>query len=280
MNFKSEIEIKGEELDLEYDFGNQTSQVFSNLAEGIKNEGLNEKASIKSELRKSEKGFMFDEKLVNNDIQSKNLMMIEKENLKKFTTLANVSSLLKKINDKCLDKHFESDEERFFAELVKSKSPSVLLKKLSHKELKALLGDVFEVENGSKMKSTSRSKPLTSVTRDQSIEENHLEIVSCRFCNFRFKGQAELKSHLKTHEKRKFKCDHCSYEHNSKSLLKQHLLIHSNVKLFKCSVCSYECNRKGMLKSHMLTHSNINLFKCCECNFECNRKGSLKRQTK
>ena len=94
--------------------------------------------------------------------------------------------------------------------------------------VQALLGDVFEVENGSEMKSTSRSKPLTSVTRDQSIKEKQLEIVSCRFCNFSFKGQAELKSHLKTHEKRKFKCDHCSYEHNSKSLLKQHLLIHSN----------------------------------------------------
>ncbi|KAL7632369.1 UNVERIFIED_CONTAM: hypothetical protein RMT77_017327 [Armadillidium vulgare] len=178
MNFKSEIEIKEEELDLEYDFGNQTSQVFSNLAEGIKNEELYEKASIKSELRESEKGFMFGEKLVNNDIQSENLIMIEKKNLKKFTTLANVSSLLKKINDKCLDEDFESDEERFFAELVKSKSPSVLLKKFSRKELKALLGDVFEVENGSKMKSTSRSKPLTSVTRDQSIKERHLEIVS------------------------------------------------------------------------------------------------------
>ncbi|KAL7634931.1 UNVERIFIED_CONTAM: hypothetical protein RMT77_015312 [Armadillidium vulgare] len=70
-------------------------------------------------------------------IKSKNLTMTQMKScdfFKKFTTLRNVSSLLKKINDKCLE--FESDEERFFVQLVKSKSPSVLLNKLSHKELK------------------------------------------------------------------------------------------------------------------------------------------------
>ena len=52
------------------------------MAEGIENEELYEKASIKSELGESEKGSMFDEKLVNNDIQSENLRMIEKKSLK------------------------------------------------------------------------------------------------------------------------------------------------------------------------------------------------------
>ncbi|KAL7634506.1 UNVERIFIED_CONTAM: hypothetical protein RMT77_014883 [Armadillidium vulgare] len=71
-----------------------------------------------------------------------------------------------------------------------------------------LLGYVGEAENGSEMKSTSKSRPQSSVTRDQSPKESHLENLSCRFCNFSFKGQAELKSHLKTHENRKFKCAH------------------------------------------------------------------------
>ena len=110
------------------------------------------------------------------------------------------------------------------------------------------------------MKSSSKRRPQSSVTRDQSPKESHLENLSCRFCNFSFKGQDELKSHLKTHEKRKFKCAHCNYEDNSKDLLKQHLLIHSNVKLFKCSECSYECNQKGSLKRHMLIHGNVNLL--------------------
>src|SRR6201990_598488 len=118
--------------------------------------------------------------------------------------------------------------------------------------VQTLLGDVGEAKTGSKMKSTSKIRPQSSVTRDQSLEESHLENLICRFCNFSFKSKDKLKSHLKTHEKRKFKCAHCSYECNSKLLLKPHLLIHSNVKLFKCSECSYECNHKGSLKIHLL----------------------------
>ncbi|KAL7634413.1 UNVERIFIED_CONTAM: hypothetical protein RMT77_014790 [Armadillidium vulgare] len=182
MSIKSEFDV--EELDLQYDSYQQGSQIFSHnkahfaLPEGIKNEELDEKASIESELREWRKSVLDIELVNTNVIKYENVMMIEKkscaQHLKKFTTLKNVSSLLKKINDKCLDEDFESDEERFFAQLVKSKSPSVLLNKLSDEELKILLGNV-EVEKGSKMKSTSRSKPLTSITCDQSAKENHLE---------------------------------------------------------------------------------------------------------
>ncbi|KAL7634412.1 UNVERIFIED_CONTAM: hypothetical protein RMT77_014789 [Armadillidium vulgare] len=286
MSIKSENEIKGEELDFEYDSYQQDSQIFSDneahfaLPEGIKTEELDEKASIESELREWRESVLDIELVNTNVIKYENVMMIEKKScaqqLKIFTTLKNVSSLLKKINEKCLDEDFESDEERFFAQLVKSKSPSVLLNKLSDKELKILLGNV-EVEKGSKMKITSKSRSPTSLTRDESIKKSHLENLSCRFCNFSFKGQAALKSHLKTHNKIKFKCDHCSYESNSKCLLKQHLLIHNNIKLFKCSKCSYESNWKKSLKIHLLNHENSKFFKCSECNYESNWKRSLKR---
>ncbi|KAL7634429.1 UNVERIFIED_CONTAM: hypothetical protein RMT77_014806 [Armadillidium vulgare] len=283
MSIKSEFDV--EELDLQYDTYQQGSQIFSDneahfaLPEGIKNEELDEKASIESELREWRESVL-DIELVNTVIKYENVMMIEKkscaQHLKIFTTLKNVSSLLKKINEKCLDEDFESDEERFFAQLVKSKSPSVLLNKLSDKELKILLSNV-EVEKGSKMKSTSKSRSPTSVTHDESIKKSHLENLSCRFCNFSFKGQIELKSHLQTHDKIKFKCDHCNYESNFKSLLRRHLLIHNNIKLYKCSECSYESNRKEHLKVHLLNHENIKLFKCSNCSFECSRKDILKR---
>ncbi|KAL7634428.1 UNVERIFIED_CONTAM: hypothetical protein RMT77_014805 [Armadillidium vulgare] len=284
MSIKSEFDV--EELDLQYDSYQQGSQIFSDneahfaLPEGIKNEELDEKASIKSELREWRESVLDIELVNTNVIKYENVMMIEKksciQHLKIFRTLKNVSSLLKKINEKCLDEDFESDEERFFAQLVKSKSPSVLLNKLSDKELKILLGNV-EVEKGSKMKITSKSRSPTSVTRDKSIKKSRLENLSCRFCNFSFKGQAELKSHLKTHSKIKFKCVHCSYESNSKSLLRKHLVIHNNKKLFKCSKYSYECNRKGNLQRHILSHGNVKLFTCSECNYRCNEKGSLKK---
>ncbi|KAL7630922.1 UNVERIFIED_CONTAM: hypothetical protein RMT77_018792 [Armadillidium vulgare] len=286
MNIKCESEIKIEELDLEYNSYQQDSQSFPNfesiipLPESIKKE-LDENSSfIKSEPRESDLEFVFnEEKLKNNCIKTENSAVIIKkfDAQHKFMCLKNVSWLLNKVNEKGLKTHFESDEEEYFAQILTSKFPLLLLKKLSYKEIKTLLGDVGERENSSKMKSTSKSRPKSSVTRDQSPKDSHLENLSCRFCNFSFKGQAELKSHLKTHEKRNFKCTHCSYECNSKVLLKQHLLIHSNVKLFKCSECNYECNFKGNFKRYMLIHGNVKLFKCSHCSYECNQKGSLKR---
>ncbi|KAL7637020.1 UNVERIFIED_CONTAM: hypothetical protein RMT77_012778 [Armadillidium vulgare] len=82
MDFKCKIEVKVEELDLEYD----SYQIFPSdetsfaLAEGIKSEELDEKPLIRSELRESEKESIFDEELVNNDvIKSENQMVVEKK---------------------------------------------------------------------------------------------------------------------------------------------------------------------------------------------------------
>ncbi|KAL7634426.1 UNVERIFIED_CONTAM: hypothetical protein RMT77_014803 [Armadillidium vulgare] len=283
------IKCESEELDLEYDSYQQDSQIFCDnesdftlKIEDIKTEELDLKVSIKSELTESEKEFVLGEGLVNSGvIKSENVMMMEEktcgQHSMEFVTLKNVQSLLNKVNDGGSEAQFESDEERFFAQILMSKSPSVLLKKLTDIELKTLLGYVGVAEKGSKRKSTSKSRPQSSVTRDQSLEESHLQNFSCRFCNFSFKSKDMLKSHLKTHEKRKFKCVHCSYEGNSKALLKKHLLIHSNVKLFKCSECSYESNFKGDLKRHMSVHGNVKLFKCSHCSYEYNHRGSLKR---
>src|ERR1700755_2254992 len=113
-----------------------------------------------------------------------------------------------------------------------------------------------EGEKDLKVKSTSRSKPQRSVVHQESIKKYHPENLSCRYCKFSFKSKDELKTHLKTHNKRKFKCAHCSYESNLKSSLKKHMLTHRNEKLYKCSDCSYECNHKVSLKTHMLSHTN------------------------
>ncbi|KAL7634911.1 UNVERIFIED_CONTAM: hypothetical protein RMT77_015292 [Armadillidium vulgare] len=269
MDFKCKIEIKEEELDLEYDSYQQDSQIFPSneasfaLAEGIKNEELDEQTLIKSELRESEKEYIFDEELVNNDvIKSENQMMIEKkfcfQNLKEFVTLKNVQSLLNKVNDGGSEAQFESDEERFFAQILMSKSPSVLLKKLTDIELKSLITNAAEEKEDSKRKSASRNISHRAVLYQQYIKKNSMENLSCGYCSFSCKSKNEFKTHLKTHSKRKYKCTHCSYECNNKSMLERHLLTHCNTKLFKCSHCSYGCNHKGNLKQHMLTHGMSN----------------------
>ncbi|KAL7634694.1 UNVERIFIED_CONTAM: hypothetical protein RMT77_015071 [Armadillidium vulgare] len=285
MNFKSEIEIKEEELDLEYDFYNQTSQNFPHsesnipLAESIKKE-LDENSSfIKSEPRESDLEFVFnEEKVENNVIKTENSAMIMKkfDTQQKFMSVKNVSSLLNKVNEKGLKAHFESDEEEFFAQILTSKFPLLLLKKFSHKELMTLMMNAAEGEKDLEVKSTSKSKPQRGEVPQQNIKKYHVQNLSCRYCNFCFKSKDELKTHLKTHKKGKFKCAHCSYECNFRSVLKRHMMIHRNIKLYKCSDCSYECNHKGSLKIHMLAHANLKLFKCSHCSYKCNHKSSLK----
>ncbi|KAL7643794.1 UNVERIFIED_CONTAM: hypothetical protein RMT77_005800 [Armadillidium vulgare] len=281
MDIKSEIEIKMEELVPDYDFS-QDYQSFPHnesmipLAGSIKRE-LDENSSfIKSEPRESDLEFVFnEEKIKNNVIKSENSPMKTFDVHHKFMSVKNVSLLLNKVNQKGLKAHFESDEEEYFAQLLTSKFPLLLLKKFSHKELMTLMINAAEEEKDLEGKSTSKSKPQRAEVHQQNMEKYHVENLSCRHCNFSFKSKDELKTHLKTHNKRKFKCAHCSYEFSLKSTLKNHMLTHSNIK-YKCSHCSYECNRKGNLKTHMLTHTNVKLFKCSYCSYECNLKGNLK----
>ncbi|KAL7643698.1 UNVERIFIED_CONTAM: hypothetical protein RMT77_005696 [Armadillidium vulgare] len=353
MNIKCESEIKIEELDLEYDFHQQDSQIFCDnesdftlKTEDIKIEEIDENVSIKSELIELEKESVLDEGLVNKDvIKSENVMMIEEKScgqhsksfphnesniplpesikkeldenssfiksepresdlefvfdeekvennviksenpamiMKKFDTqhkfmsVKNVSSLVNKVNEKDLKAHFELEEEEYFAQILTSKFPLLLLKKFSHKELMTLMMNAAEGEKDLEVKSTSKNKPQRAEVPQQNGKKYYVENLNCRYCNFSFKSKDELKTHLKTHNKRKFKCAHCSYECNFRSVLKNHMLIHRNVKLYKCSDCSYECNQKGNLRIHMLTHTNVKLFKCSDCSYECNRKGNLR----
>ena len=51
-------------------------------------------------------------------------------------SVKNVSSLVNKVNENGLKAHFESDEEEYFAQILTSKFPLLLLKKFTYKELK------------------------------------------------------------------------------------------------------------------------------------------------
>ncbi|KAL7633717.1 UNVERIFIED_CONTAM: hypothetical protein RMT77_015671 [Armadillidium vulgare] len=249
------------------------------LAENIKKE-LDENSSfIKSEPRESDLEFVFnEEELKNCIIKSKNSPMkkFDLHHVRKFMSVKNVSSLLNKVNENGLKAHFESEEEEYFAQILTSKFPLLLLKKWSYKELKTLMINAAEGEKKLEVKSSSKSKSQKAEVHQQDIKKYHLENLNCRYCNFSFKSKDELKTHLKAHNKRKFKCAHCNYECNFKYRLKNHMLTHSDIKLYKCSHCSYECYQKESLKSHLLTHTNVKLFKCSYCSYGCNQKGNLK----
>ncbi|KAL7631678.1 UNVERIFIED_CONTAM: hypothetical protein RMT77_018018 [Armadillidium vulgare] len=144
MDIKSEIEIKMEELVSENDFS-QDYQNFPHIESNISlpesyKEELDLKTSfiIKSEAGESEIEFGIDEERLKNNIKSENSALIMKKfnTQHKFMSVKNVSSLLNKVNEKGLKAHFESDEEEYFAQILTSKFPLLLLKKWSYKELK------------------------------------------------------------------------------------------------------------------------------------------------
>ncbi|KAL7634548.1 UNVERIFIED_CONTAM: hypothetical protein RMT77_014925 [Armadillidium vulgare] len=152
---------------------------------------------------------------------------------------------------------FGIDEEHLKSKVIKSENPATITK---FNAQNSLIINTAEEEKDIEVKSTSRSKPQRVAVHQQRIKKYHLENLICSYCNFSFKSKDELKTHLKTHNKRKFKCAHCSYECNFRSILKNHMLTHSNTKLYKCSHCSVESNYKANLKRHLLLHTKCKII--------------------
>ena len=63
----------------------------------------------------------------------------------------------------------------------------------------------------------------------------------------------------------KYRCGKCGKLFSSITYLKQHELVHSNVKKFKCHICDESFKRKDHLKDHGLAHSGVRDFICGIC---------------
>lgn len=93
------------------------------------------------------------------------------------------------------------------------------------------------------------------------------EIFSCSLCDYNTRVKVCLKRHIDRHNKflpteQKYKCEYreCSYECDSKALLKIHALIHNdderNKKAFKCTECHYSTNSKTHILKHIKSAHN------------------------
>ncbi|KAL7636975.1 UNVERIFIED_CONTAM: hypothetical protein RMT77_012733 [Armadillidium vulgare] len=184
----------------------------------------------------------------------------------------------KNLEEKVLEIESGSELEMFFKKVSESSYPKIVLTKLSEKELKSFVDvSCLEPRGGrQKVKSASRKGDEVSRNEKKKNRKNGLKKQSCKYCNIDFKSKVELKTHLKSQCKRKFKCSHCSYEGSNKRNLNSHMLRHRNTKLLKCSQCTFECNYKANIKRHLLIHGNGKLFKCSQCDYESNYKSCLK----
>ena len=67
-----------------------------------------------------------------------------------------------------------------------------------------------------------------------------------------------------------YRCGHCYKMFSTPRQLKDHEIVHSDVKEFKCHICDKSFKRKGDCNRHVKEHSNVRNFKChiCERRFK------------
>ncbi|KAG8198910.1 hypothetical protein JTE90_015121 [Oedothorax gibbosus] len=133
---------------------------------------------------------------------------------------------------------------------------------------------------------------------DDYVEESYA--FRCKYCSFSAPLRADLKTHLKSHDKRRpwnyilktepipdddmeeqdydeedenyieespysFRCKYCSYSSPSKFDLKAHQRFHDKRRPFKCDHCGKFFSRKDTLNKHIRTHSGEQPFGCNYC---------------
>ena len=101
----------------------------------------------------------------------------------------------------------------------------------------------------------------------QHHNENHNVIIDrstvlCEICNTKFAHIKYLKKHIsEIHTKAtQYVCDTCGKKFNRKSNLKEHLLIHTDLRLSKCDVCEKSYRTPSALKLHYRMHTGKSNF--------------------
>lgn len=90
----------------------------------------------------------------------------------------------------------------------------------------------------------------------------------CEHCGKKFEDVSNLRYHLRSVHERKFKycCEICGHGTQIQSMLKRHMIVHSDEKPYKCDKCDYSCRRPGQLYYHKrYHHENEKPHLCSEC---------------
>ena len=109
----------------------------------------------------------------------------------------------------------------------------------------------------------------------------------CTLCEMAFKAKRCLKVHMERHVNEKnFKCTECSATFKTKSDLTRHMRSKNmpiNMPKNRSEECEYFCEQCGVaifLKQHMIVHSDVRNFACRHCSYRTKRKFALKKHEK
>ena len=136
----------------------------------------------------------------------------------------------------------------------------------------------------------TRSSPSSNVETRSSLSFPNLpdgdaetsKKYKCKICNQGNIHEMAIKIHLKNHkEEGIFKCDDCSFQTNTITILKSHTsqLKHSytvKVQDFICEPCGIEFETETELKRHKESHRTPNELKCKICALEFSSKTQLR----
>ena len=102
---------------------------------------------------------------------------------------------------------------------------------------------------------------------------------ACHLCGKSYTRKTILNDHLKVHSAEKpFIRNHCGKGFTRSCLLQVHEKIHTNLRAFKCETCGDTFNTKGGLTTHSAVHKkDRQLTKCEVCDKEFTTNGSLTR---
>ncbi|XP_014675713.1 PREDICTED: zinc finger protein Pegasus-like [Priapulus caudatus] len=94
--------------------------------------------------------------------------------------------------------------------------------------------------------------PLASETNIQAPRPD----LQCSLCEYIAFTDANLSSHMKTHQTRKsYTCDVCGMRFSQAANMRRHRMRHTGFKPYECKVCGKRFFRKDHLAEHLGTHS-------------------------
>ncbi|XP_048000945.1 gastrula zinc finger protein XlCGF46.1-like [Leguminivora glycinivorella] len=106
-------------------------------------------------------------------------------------------------------------------------------------------------------------------------------LLNCDHCSYTTPFEGYMRRHkISQHtnkDRKRFMCNVCACQYNSKKYLKIHLMRHAGEKPLKCSNCTYKCTTKMDLKRHETVHSGEKPFQCNQCDYKSNTGTHLRR---